>query len=136
MRFPRNCDIFSPCAMGGVITAANVGNLKCKIVAGAAYNVLESDEVGDVLHSRGILYAPDFVISAGEIFQSADRMRPAGEKEAIERAEGIFDVLVQVFDRAERGGIPPLRAAREIALERIAGVGQVRSILCKPPDTE
>ena len=130
--FKCNCDIFSPCALGGVITSANVGDLRCKIVAGAAYNVLESDEVGDVLHSRGILYAPDFVISAGEIFQSADRMRPASEKEAIERAEGIFDVLVQVFDRAEREGIPPLRAARKMALERIAAVGQVRSILCRP----
>jgi leucine dehydrogenase len=128
------CDIFSPCAMGGVVTGANVDRLKCRIIAGAAYDVLESDEVGDALHARGILYAPDFVISAGEIFQSADKMRPATEKEAIERAEEIFDVLVQVFERARRDKIPPFRAARKMALERIEQVGRVRSILCKPPD--
>jgi len=130
----QECDIFSPCALGGVITAASVGRLKCRIVAGSAYNVLESDAVGDALHARGILYAPDFVISAGGIFQSADRMRPATEKEANARAEEIFDVLVRVFEWARRANIAPFRAAREMALERIEQVGQVRSILCKPPD--
>jgi leucine dehydrogenase len=130
------CDIFSPCAMGGVINMANVERLKCKIIAGAAYDILESDQVGDQLHDRGILYAPDFVISAGEIFQSADKMRPATEKEAIERAEEIFDVLVRVFERARREHIPPFRAARKIAAERIEQVGRVRSILCKPPDLD
>jgi leucine dehydrogenase len=129
-----DCDIFSPCAMGGVINTANIERLKCKIVAGAAYDVLESDEVGDELHDRGILYAPDFVISAGEIFQSADKMRPATEKQAIERAEEIFDVLVRVFERAGREHIPPFRAARKIASERIEQVGAVRSILCRPPE--
>jgi leucine dehydrogenase len=132
--FECDCDVFSPCALGGVINKSNLGDLKCRIIAGSAYNVLESDEIGDALHERGILYAPDFVISAGGIFQSADKMRPATEKEAIERAEEIFDVLVRVFDRARREDIPAFRAARKMALERIDQVGRVRSILCRPQD--
>jgi len=132
--FDCDCDIFSPCALGGVINRANVDKLKCKIVAGAAYDVLESDEIGDRLHARGILYAPDFVISAGEIFQSADKMRAATEKEAFERAGEIFDVLLRVFERARREQVAPLRAARKIALERIESIGQVKTILCRPPD--
>ncbi len=130
--FDCKCDIFSPCAVGGVINRGNIDNLKCKIVAGAAYNVLESDEIGDLLHSKGILYAPDFVIGAGEIFQSADKMRPATEKEAFERAEEIFDMLVRVFERARRERIAPFRAAYKMAGERIEKVGRVRTILCKP----
>jgi leucine dehydrogenase len=132
--FDCGCDVFSPCALGGVINRTNVDKLKCKIVAGAAYDVLESDEIGDRLHARGILYAPDFVISAGEIFQSADKMRAATEKEAFERAGEIFDVLLRVFERARREQVAPLRAAREIALERIESIGQVKTILCRPPD--
>ena len=132
--FDCDCDIFSPCAMGGVINKTNVESLKCRIVAGAAYDVLESDEIGDRLHERGILFAPDFVLSAGETFQSADKMRAASEKEAFERAGEIFDVLVKVFDRARREGVAPLRAARQIAIERLEEIGRVKTILCRPPD--
>jgi leucine dehydrogenase len=128
------CDILSPCALGGVITASNVDTLKCRIIAGAAYDILESDEVGDRLHARGVLFAPDFVISAGEIFQSADKMRAATEAEALKRAEEIFDVLVRVLERARRDDTAPFRAARDMALERMETVGRVRTILCRPPE--
>jgi leucine dehydrogenase len=132
--FDCDCDIFSPCAFGGVITTRNVKKLKCRIVAGAAYDILESDVVGDILHKKGVLYAPDFVMSAGELFQSADKMRPASEKETFERARSIFDVLVRVFERARKEGIPPFRAARKMAVERIERVGRVRTILTHPPE--
>jgi leucine dehydrogenase len=131
--FECECDIFSPCAFGGVITRKTAEKLKAEIVAGAAYDVLESVEVGDFLHSRGILYAPDFVVSAGELFQTADDMEAVTEEEALERTSEIFDVLVRVFDRATREDVPPFRAARRMADERIERVGGVRSILATPP---
>jgi leucine dehydrogenase len=132
--FDCECDIFSPCALGGVIDTDVARKLKCRIVAGAAYDVLESDLVGDILHKKSVLYAPDFVISAGELFQSADKMRPATEEETLERAESIFDALIRVFERAARRGIPPFRAAREMATERIELIGRVRTILTRPPE--
>jgi leucine dehydrogenase len=132
--FGCECDIFSPCALGGVLDSETVNRLRCKIVAGAAYNVLESDLIGDLLHKKGILYAPDFVISAGELFQSADKMRPATEKETFERAGEIFEALVRVLEKARRENIPPFRAARKIAVERIERVGRVRTILTTPPE--
>jgi leucine dehydrogenase len=128
------CDVLSPCAFGGVITSSNFGDLRCRIVAGAAYDVLESDLVGDLLHKRGILYAPDFVISAGELFQTADKLTPATQSETFRRAESISDALIGVFERADHEGIPPFRAARRIAIDRIEQVGRVRTILAKPPD--
>jgi leucine dehydrogenase len=131
-----DCDIFSPCAFGGVITRETAGRLKCKIIAGAAYDVLESGEVGDYLHSKDILYAPDFVISAGELFQTGDNLVAATEEETFRRTREIFDILVRVFDRADKDGVPPFRAARSMAEERIEQVGGVRSILGKAPDLE
>ncbi len=132
--FDCACDIFSPCALGGIITTENVDDLKCKIIAGAAYDVLESDEVGDLLHDRGILYAPDFVISAGELFQSTDRLEPVSFEESLKRAEEIYDVMVRVLDRSARDNVPAFRAAREMAKERIEKVGKVRTILTHPPE--
>jgi leucine dehydrogenase len=128
------CDVFSPCALGGVINEENLDHLKCRIIAGAAYHVIESDVIGDLLHERGILYAPDFVISGGELFQSADKTAPVSQEEGLRRAEEIYDVMVRVLDRSEREEIPPYRAARRMAVERIERVGRVRSILTHPPD--
>jgi leucine dehydrogenase len=132
--FDCKCDIFSPCALGGVINQDTVENLKCKIIAGGAYDVIESDLIGDLLYKKGILYAPDFVISAGELFQSADRLTPVAHEESLKRAEEIYEVMVRVLDRAARDSIPPYRAARKMAVERIEQVGRVRTILASPPE--
>ncbi|MFH1311612.1 MAG: Glu/Leu/Phe/Val dehydrogenase dimerization domain-containing protein [Candidatus Eisenbacteria bacterium] len=128
------CDVLSPCALGGVINDITIEQLKCKIIAGAAYHVIESDLIGDLLHKRGILYAPDFVISAGELFQSAYKMTPVSQEEGLKRAEEIYDVMVRVLDRSIREEIPPYRAARKMAVERIEQMGRVRTILTHPPD--
>ncbi len=132
--FDCDCDIFSPCALGGVINQETFEKLRCRIIAGGAYDVLESDHIGDLLFEKGILYAPDFVISAGELFQSADRMRPVAPEASLERAEEIYDAMVRVLERAGRENIPPYRAARKIAIERIENVGRVRTILTHPPE--
>ena len=42
--FKTECDIISPCAMGGAINSSNKGYLKCKAIVGAANNQLENDE--------------------------------------------------------------------------------------------
>ncbi len=131
--YESECDVFSPCAFGGVITRETAEKLKCKIIAGAAYDILESANVGDYLHQKDILYAPDFVISAGELSQTADNMEAASEEETFARTCEIFDVLVSVFERATRDGVPPFRAARRMAEERMEKVGGVRSILARAP---
>jgi leucine dehydrogenase len=128
------CDVLSPCALGGVINDITLEQLKCKIIAGAAYHVIESDVIGDLLHKRGILFAPDFVISGGELFQSADSTAPVSQEEGLRRAEEIYDVMVRVLDRSRREDIAPYRAARKMAVERIESVGRVRTILTHPPD--
>src|SRR5262249_26316749 len=55
-----DADIFSPCALGGVINDQTIPKLKVEIVAGGANNQLLEPRHGDELHRQGILYAPDY----------------------------------------------------------------------------
>lgn len=120
------CDIFAPCALGGVIRDDTIPELKCKVVAGAANNQLERPEHGDALSEQGILYAPDFVINAGGLINVADELQGYDRERAMARVEGIYRALREVFRRARTEGIATVRAAERLAEERIAGVSRVR----------
>ncbi len=63
------CDVYSPCAVGGTLNAESIPALRCRIVAGSANNQLATPEDAQRLHERGILYAPDYVINAGGVIQ-------------------------------------------------------------------
>ena len=52
-------DVFAPCALGASINDQSVEVLRASIVAGAANNQLATPLHGQILHDRGILYAPD-----------------------------------------------------------------------------
>lgn len=63
----QHCDVFSPNALGAVLTAASIEALNCQVVAGGANNQLATRADGALLADKGILYAPDYVINAGGI---------------------------------------------------------------------
>src|SRR5699024_4976158 len=44
------CDIFAPCALGGVINDDTIDTIKAKAVAGSANNQLQTDYHGKLLH--------------------------------------------------------------------------------------
>ena len=69
-----DCDVFCPCALGGVLNGDTIGRLKCSVVAGAANNQLAGEHDGDTLHERGILYAPDYIINAGGLINVTDEI--------------------------------------------------------------
>jgi leucine dehydrogenase len=115
------CDVFSPCALGAVISPATVDQLRCRVVAGAANNQLADESMGDVLKQRGILYAPDFAINAGGVINIGEELDgPYDAARAKQSVERIEQTLRSVFDRARRDDIPPNRAAVQMARERIA----------------
>jgi leucine dehydrogenase len=66
------CNVFAPCAMGGVLNAETIPTLKARVVCGSANNVLNAPEDGDALHRLGILYAPDYLANAGGIIRGAE----------------------------------------------------------------
>ena len=65
------CDILSPCAVGGIISAAQVKKMQCEIVAGAANNPLLDHAAGEALYTHNILYTPDFIINSGGLIAAA-----------------------------------------------------------------
>ena len=61
------CDVLAPCALGGVLNARTIPSLRCRVVAGAANNVLADESLAAVLAESGILFIPEFLLSAGGV---------------------------------------------------------------------
>jgi leucine dehydrogenase len=120
------CEIFAPCALGGVIRDDTLPELKCKVVAGAANNQLERPEHGDALADLGILYAPDFVINAGGLINVADELIGYDRERAMAKVEGIYRTLREVFRLSRVEDLTPAAAANRLAEARIESVGRVR----------
>ncbi|MGZ4131308.1 MAG: Glu/Leu/Phe/Val dehydrogenase family protein, partial [Actinomycetota bacterium] len=115
------CDVFSPCATGGVLSAETIPRLRCAIVAGAANNQLADPADAERFAALDVLYAPDYVVNAGGIIHLAS-LELLGEDEARrdERVRGIADTLREVFRRADADGISTSAAAEAMVRDRLA----------------
>lgn len=122
--YDTECDIFAPCALGGVLTAETIPRLRCRAVAGTANNQLGEQEDAERLRRRGILYAPDYVVSLGGAM-AITGMESMGWtwEEAEARLTGIADTVRRVIELSESERTDTESAARRIAaanLERPA----------------
>lgn len=122
-----DCDIFSPCALGGILNDETLPKLKAKVIAGSANNQLKEERHGDRIHEMGIVYAPDYVINAGGLINVADELQGYNRERALKKVETIYDNLMKVFEIAKRDNIPTYKAADRMAEERIAQVAKTRS---------
>lgn len=124
------CDVFSPCAIGAIINDKTIEQLKCKIIAGPANNQLAEPRHGDILHERGILYVPDYVINSGGVINIIDDIsgREYSKENAMKNTAKIYDACKKVFELAKRHGIPTYKAADKMVEERIASVGKIKTI--------
>ncbi len=119
--FDVPCDIFAPCALGGIINDTTIPRLKCKIVAGAANNQLaDSKKHGKELFDRGILYAPDYAINAGGLICVVYDKEGLAIEVAKERTLSIYDSIAEVIERSESLQKPTGEIAGLIAEERLA----------------
>lgn len=116
------CDVLSPCALGGVLTAETIPALRCRVVAGAANNQLGDDGDGELFAARGILYAPDYVANAGGVIHGLCREALGWpERQVDERLAGIAETLATVFEVARERGTSTERAAEELVARRLSG---------------
>jgi len=116
----EECDVFSPNAAGGVVDGMSIDALRCVAVCGAANNPLAEPELADALARRGILYAPDFVVSAGGILSLLFERGELDAAATVQRVERIGEDLAELYDAAERAGLSPLRLAEQRVDEKIA----------------
>ena len=116
------CDVYAPCARGAGLNDDTIPRLKCKAVAGCANNQLLEPRHARDLRSRGILFAPDYVINAGGIINVSVELLPGGydESAAMRKIERIYDNLKRVFEISRREDIPTNEAAARLAEERLA----------------
>jgi leucine dehydrogenase len=113
-------DIFAPCALGAIINDDTLQVLKVEIVAGAANNVLDEERHGDVLHERGILYAPDYAVNAGGLINVNAEVEGWDLERSHKKASEIYDTILKIVQIADDQGIPTYRAADRLAEDRIA----------------
>ena len=69
--FETKCDIFSPCAAGGVITSKTIHNLNCSVICGIANNPCDSYATISQLNTKNILYIPDFISNGGGVIYAS-----------------------------------------------------------------
>ncbi|MEX0720109.1 MAG: Glu/Leu/Phe/Val dehydrogenase [Balneolaceae bacterium] len=122
-------DIFTPCALGGVINDDTMDQFKCDIIAGAANNVLdEEDRHGQLLLEKGIIYAPDYVINAGGIINIASELEGYNEERALQKAGNIYSTILDILTYSEDNDMPAHKASNLLAEERIAKVGKINNV--------
>ena len=123
------CDIFVPAALGAVINDDTLPRFRCRIIAGPANNQLADSRHGDRLHSQGILYAPDYIINAGGVINVADELKDGYNHErALRAVEIIPRNLAAIFSASQRDNIPTYKLADQLAENRIAVIGKIKSI--------
>ena len=116
------CDVFAPCALGGIINDETVGELNCRIVAGSANNQLLDQRHGVMLHRNGILYAPDYVINAGGLANIYCEVSGVySEERARELTLKISESLINIYEKAAISGRSTNIVADEMAREIING---------------
>jgi leucine dehydrogenase len=121
-----DADVYSPCALGGTVNANTLPRLKCKIICGAANNQLATDEIGDEVMRKGMLYAPDYAVNAGGLMNVSLEIDGYNRERAMRMLRTIYFNLGRIFEISARDNIPTYKAADRMAEERIHSIGKLR----------
>jgi leucine dehydrogenase len=121
-----DADVYSPCALGGTVNGDTLPRLKCKVICGAANNQLATNEIGDEIERRGILYAPDYAVNAGGLMNVSLEIDGYNRERAMRMLRTIYFNLQRIFEISKRDRIPTYLAADRMAEERIHTIGKLR----------
>src|SRR6056297_2448472 len=107
-----DADVFCPTALGAVVNEQTIPRFKFKIVCGAANNQLATNESGDELEARGIIYAPDYAVNAGGLMNVSIEFEGYNRERAKRMMRTIYYNVSKIFQIAERvafrAGVPPI----------------------------
>jgi len=120
-------DIYAPCALGATVNDDTLGRLKCSIIAGAANNQLQNENVHGVqLMEKGIIYAPDYALNAGGVINCYSEVKGLTSSWAMAQADEIYSTILNIVNRSKSENIPTYKIANIMAEERIAQIGSVK----------
>lgn len=114
-----DCDVFAPCALGAILNARTIPQLKCKIVAGSANNQLEADSDGFALFQRGIVYAPDYAINSGGLINVAAELDGYNYEKVLGKVSQVHNTIASILELSKTQNIPPHQAADAMAEKRL-----------------
>lgn len=107
------CDVFAPCAIGGVLSEETITSLGCKIIAGSANNQLLEEDDADRLAKWGVLYVPDYIVNAGGALAFSLIKEGLTDRASLEqRVDAIGDAVGDILAEAEASQTTPLHTAR------------------------
>lgn len=112
-------DVFAPCALGAILNLDTIKRLQVKIVAGSANNQLAHHHYGSLLHERGILYAPDFLINAGGLIHVAVIYGHGDLQKSMEQINNIYHTVYDIYERAHYENKATNIIAETIARDRL-----------------
>ena len=131
------CDVFMPCALGGSLTRSSCERGPWRAVCGSANNQFADPAAAEILHMRGIAWAPDFVVNAGAVIEgvvsveggalglgeggdASPRDERALETRVRPRIDAIEGRCVELLERARSEGESPWRVALAAAHAALA----------------
>ena len=114
-------DVFSPNALGAVLNIDSIEDLQAPVVCGAANNQLATPEDGLRLASRGVVYAPDYVVNAGGIINVVAEFLGEPQDRVESRVRAIPERLAALLAQAKAEGRAPHEIADRMARARIGG---------------
>lgn len=126
-----DCDIYCPCARGGTVNRQTIERLKCRIICGAANNtLLEEEKDGRALMEKGIVFAPDFIVSAGgAISDVICNFSGTQDMNRVSREDDkIYDRLLNILRSSEESGKTPCQAAYDMIEKRIETMRRVDTL--------
>ncbi|HMN39125.1 MAG TPA: Glu/Leu/Phe/Val dehydrogenase [Hyphomicrobium sp.] len=120
------CDIWIPAARPDVITMANAGELRCKLLLQGA-NIPASPEAEAQLHERSILTVPDFIANAGGVICASVEYHGGTQASALAMIEEkIRHNVGEVLASARDNGEMPRTAALRLAKDRVRRAMELR----------
>jgi len=116
--YSQDVDVYAPCALGATINDQTLELFKASIIAGCANNQLAETRHGEILRTKGILFAPDYVINAGGIINvSFDD--DYDKQKSTEKVEKIYDTLTNIFNMASDKNTQTDKIADQLARDII-----------------
>lgn len=127
--YALDVDVFAPCALGGILNNSTIPLIKAPIIAGAANNQLENEQLhSQVLTSMGILYCPDYVINGGGLINVYNEMIGYDEVKAFKQLNNIYETLTEIFGIAQEQEMTTFAASQRLAEERIKRAKNLKTI--------
>lgn len=116
----QDCDVFAPCALGGILNRETLPQLRARLIVGAANNQLAEEALATDLHRMGIVLLPDFIVNAGGIMNAAAEIEGQRAEIFIEdKLSGLQRQLATILSRSDQEDSPPLQIAMEIVRDRL-----------------